>query len=94
MRECIIGGRPALRAHTPRRPVEGGICRRLGYRPHLVERGHVGATDTAQAPGEPRVPGSDLRLALLGKAAEERTGREVVCRRCWATCGDSLLEEV
>jgi hypothetical protein len=93
MSERIIRGRPTLRAHTRRR-VGGGICRRPGHRPHLCERGYVGVTGPAQVIGEARVPGSDVRLPLLGKAAEERTGREVVCRRCWTTCDDSLLEEV
>jgi hypothetical protein len=96
MRERIIHGTPTLRALPPstRRRVEGGICRRLGHRPHLCERGYVGATGAAQVIGEARVPGSEVRLPLLGGPAEERTGREVVCRRCWATCGDSLLEGV
>jgi hypothetical protein len=93
MRERIIHGSPTLRAHTPRRRVEGGICRRPGHRPHLVERGHAGATGPAQAPGEARVPGSDLRLPLLGTPAGEQTRREVICRRCGATCDDSLLEQ-
>jgi hypothetical protein len=93
MRERIIGGRPTLRAHTRRRRVEGGICRRPGHRPHLVECGYVGATGPAQVIGEARVPGSDVRLPPLGTPAGERTGREVICRRCGAMCGDSLLEE-
>jgi hypothetical protein len=93
MRERIIGGRPTLRAHTPRRRVEGGICRRLGHRPHLVECGYAGATGPAQVIGDARVPGSDLRLPLLATPAGERTGREGVCHRCGATCGDSLHEE-
>jgi hypothetical protein len=93
MRERIIRGSPTLRAHTRRR-LGDGICRRPGHRPHLWERGYVGVTGPAQVIGEARVPGSDLRLPLLATPAEQWTGREVICRRCGATCGDSLLEEV
>jgi hypothetical protein len=92
MRERILRGRPTLRAHTPRR-LGGAACRRPGHRPHLCERGDVGATDAAQVIGDARVPGSDLRLPLLGTPAGERTGREVIRRRCGATGGDRLLEE-
>jgi hypothetical protein len=92
MTERIIRGRPTLRAHTRRR-LGGAICRRPGHRPHLCEPGDAVATDPAQIIGEPRVPGPEVRLPLLGTPAGERTGREVVCHRCGATCGDSLLEE-
>jgi hypothetical protein len=93
MRERIIHGTPTLRAHTRRR-LGGGICRRQGHRPHLCEPGDAGVTDPAQIIGDARAPGSDLRPPPLARPAGERTGREVVCRRCGATCGDSLHEEV
>jgi hypothetical protein len=35
---------------------------------------------------------SDASFPLLGRRAEERHGRAVICRRCLAPCGDTVPE--
>lgn len=89
-----IGGKPTLRARIRRR-VGGAICRCCVHRPTLVKSTTTSqsdhscpcsVSDTAQRP--------DFQAAvqLFGVRAEKRRGREVLCRRCLAPCGDTIAE--
>ncbi|WP_140404175.1 MULTISPECIES: hypothetical protein [unclassified Nocardioides] len=89
--ETPLHGNPTLR--TRGRHLLGGIiCRRRGHRPVLVERHYYVTVGQVELLGEARDLLSDASFPLLGRRAEERHGRAVICRRCLAPCGDSVPE--
>ncbi|UUW88656.1 hypothetical protein [Pimelobacter simplex] len=89
--ETPLRGTPTVRARVRRR-LGGVICRRHGHRPILVESHYYVATGPVELVGEGRDLLSDLTFPVLGRRAEERQGREVICRRCLAPCGDTIPE--
>lgn len=89
--ERRIPGRPTLRSQIQRR-VGGVICRYRGHRPVLVETHYYVSAEAVELVGEGRDLLSDLTFPVLGRSGEERHGREVICRRCLAPCGDTIPE--
>lgn len=89
--ETPLRGRPTLRTRGRRR-LGSIICRRRGHRPVLVERHYYVSTGPVELVGEGRDLLSDLTFPVLGRPAEERQGRAVICRRCLAPCGDTIPE--
>ncbi|GAA1149570.1 hypothetical protein [Nocardioides aquiterrae] len=89
--ETPLRGRPTLRGRGRRR-LGGIICRRRGHHPVLVESHYYVSTGPVELVGEGRDLLSDLTFPVLGRRAEERQGREVICRRCLAPCGDTIPE--
>ncbi len=86
-----LRGRPTIRSRGHRRPGRI-ICRRRGHRPVLAERHYYVSTGPVELVGEGRDLLSDLTFPVLGRRAEERQGREVICRRCLTPCGDTIPE--
>ena len=89
--ETPLRGTPTVRARVRRRRLGGVICRCHGHRPILVESHYV-ATGPVELVGEGRDLLSDLTFPVLGRRAQERQGREVICRRCLAPCRDTIPE--
>ena len=89
--ETPLRGRPTLRTRGRRR-VGGIICRRRGHRPVLVERHYYVSAGPVELVGEGRDLLSGLTFPVLGRRAEERHGRAVICRRCLEPCGDTIPE--
>lgn len=88
--ETPLHGNPSLRTCGRRR--SGISCRRRGHRPVLVERHYYVAAGQVELLCEARVLLSDASFLLLGRRAEERHGRAVICRRCLAPSGDTVPE--
>jgi hypothetical protein len=84
-------GRPTLRTRARRR-MGGIICRRRGHRPVLVERHYYVSAGHVELVGEGRDLLSGLTFPVLGRRAEERHGRAVICRCCLEPCGDTIPE--
>lgn len=89
--ETPIKGTPTMRVRAHRR-WGGLICRRRGHRPVLVERHYYASTGPVELVGEGHDLLSGLTFPVLGRRAEEHQSREVICRRCLAPCGDTMLE--
>ena len=88
--ETPLHGNPTLR--TRGRRLGGSSCRRRGHWPVLVERHYYVTVGQVELLGEARGLLSDASFPLLGRRAEERHGRAVICRRCLAPCGDTVPE--
>jgi hypothetical protein len=88
----IVHGTPTLRARV-RQTLGGAICRQLGHSPQLVEKAYHVTTGPPRQIGEARMFLTGQRVPVYGFPAEPRTSRAVICRRCWVTCGDSIVEE-
>ena len=87
--ETPLRGHPTRLARGRRR-LGGIICRRLGHRPVLVEQHYyVSVGDRKRAARE---TSASTTFPLLGRRAEERQRTAVICRRCLATCGDTVPE--
>lgn len=89
--ETPLRGHPTIRARSRRR-LGGIICRRRGHRPVLVEKHYYVGVGDVELVGEARDLLSENTFPLLGRRAEERQGRAVICRRCLAPCGDTVPE--
>ena len=87
--ETPLRGHPTLRARSRRR-LGGIICRRRGHNPVLVEQHYYVSVGDVQLVGEARDLLSGTTFPVLGRRAEERHGRAVICRRCLAPCGDTV----
>ena len=88
--ETPLHGNPSLR--TRGRRLGGISCRRRGHRQVLVERHYYVTVGQVELLGEARDLLSDASFPLLGRRAEGRHGRAVICRRCLAPCGDTVPE--
>ena len=88
--ETPLHGNPSLRTCGRRR--SGISCRRRGHRLVLVERHYYVAAGQVELLCEARDLLSDASFPLLGRRAEERHGRAVICRRCLAPSGDTVPE--
>lgn len=88
--ETPLHGNPSLRTRGRRR--SGISCRRRGHRPVLVERHYYVAAGQVELLCEAGDLLSAASFPLLGRRAEERHGRAVICRRCLSPCGDTVPE--
>lgn len=89
--ETPLRGTPTLPTRARRR-MGGIICRRRGHRPVLVERHYYVPAGPVELVGEGRGLLSGPTFPVLGRRAEERHGRAVICRRCLEPCGDTIPE--
>lgn len=76
-----------MRARARRR-LGGFTCSRQTHRPVLAERHYCVSTGTIELAGEGLLSGRTF--PNLGRRAEERHGRDGICRRCLAPCGDTI----
>jgi hypothetical protein len=88
----IVHGTPTLHARLRSR-VGGAVCVYLGHRPHLVIKTYRVRTGLAIQVGEMRVLWDRPRVLVYGFPTEESSSRAVVWRRCWVTCGGSIVED-
>jgi len=88
----VVQRTPTLRARI-RQTLGGAICRQLGHSPQMVEKTYHVTTGPPRQIGEARMFLTRQRVPLYGFPTEPRTSRAVICRRCWVTCGDSIVEE-